>query len=127
MCSSYGIMWMTPSSDIDFFKSLLILSLGFAYDYWSIRTVGVLESNSDYILLGTVGAFLACCFCLFSVFDLFGALTLALNNEPIMICTTNRFMLHTQINLDYFLYVLSAFPMLACGEIWGEYSRHPKT
>ncbi len=39
------VMWFTPASGIDFFRSLIILSMGYVYDYYSIKNVAV--NNGD--------------------------------------------------------------------------------
>ena len=120
---TYFVMWMLPSSDIDFFRSLFILSLGFVYDYWSIRDIGVKQNVRYQEWLGIVGALIAGAFCLIAFLGLIAALTLDLTGDIPYIRSTDKFLFNIAWQLDYFLYVLSIFPFLAVCEIWGDIKR----
>ena len=50
------VMWFTPNSGIDFFRSLIILSMGYGYDYCSVRKSGMMKNDSYHVNLGMVGA-----------------------------------------------------------------------
>jgi hypothetical protein len=124
---SCWIMWLQPSSNIDFFRSLLILSLGFAYDYWSVCSVGITEDEGWHKIFGGVGTLIAVIFCLIAVGGLIGTLTLNMSNESFYISNTNKMMLKISFSLDGLLEALSTiFPILACGEMWGEFRRTHK-
>ena len=116
---------MKPSSDIDFFKSLFILVLGFAYDYWSLRTFCITEQNKGGEILGVAGTVIAGFFLLIAVFGLFGGIAINYKcDNLIYIETTDKIMAKFSVPMNYILYFLAIFPTLAVGEIWTEHCRH---
>ena len=49
------VMWFTPASSVDFFRSLIILSMGYLYDYYSLKNSAVIDGDVYNIRVGWLG------------------------------------------------------------------------
>ena len=114
------VMWLKPNSGIDFFRSLLILSMGYGYDYCSMRNVGLMKSDSYHVILGTVGAVILFIFFFVGLVGLSGGLIVEFDRVPIRISTSELMMLHASFPLEWLLYALNIFPILTGFEFFGE-------
>ena len=114
------VMWFTPNSGIDFFRSLIILSMGYGYDYCSIRQSGMMKNNSYHSKLGTVGAVVSLIFFLIGLAGLSGGLIIKLTESPIMITTSNSLMTDVSFPLKWLLYAINIFPILTGFEFFGK-------
>lgn len=114
------VMWIKPNSGIDFFRSLIILSMGYGYDYCSVRKAGLIKNNSYQINLGTIGATISLVFFIIGLAGLIGGLTVNLKNPTVMITSSDSLMMDISFPLQWLLLALTVFPTLAGFEFFGE-------
>lgn len=114
------VMWFKPNSGIDFFRSLIILSMGYAYDYCSVRKEGLISGDSYHVILGTIGVVVSLVFFSVGLAGLSGGLIVEFDKVPIRITTSGLMMLKASFPLEWLLYALSIFPILARFEFFGE-------
>lgn len=114
------VMWFTPASGIDFFRSLIILSMGYVYDYYSIKNVAVNNGDTYGRTLGWIGTVIALFFFGVGLAGLSGGFVIFLDNEPFMVSSSDKVMFQCSFRLKWLLISLVAFPILAGFELWGE-------
>ena len=114
------VMWLKPNSGIDFFRSLIILSMGYGYDYWTIREAGMTDSDSYLVNLGTVGVVISLLFFSISLAGLGGMLVIRLEETPITIVNSDLMMTDISFRLTSLVMMLNVFPILAGFEFWGK-------
>ena len=112
------VMWFTPNSGIDFFRSLIILSMGYGYDYCSVRKSGMMKNDSYHVNLGTVGAVVSLIFFLIGLLS--GGLIINLSESPVMITTSDSLMTDVSFPLKWLLYAINIFPILTGFEFFGK-------
>lgn len=115
------VMCFTPASGVDFFRSLIILSMGYAYDYYSIKNFAVGIGDKYNKVLGWVGAVVALIFFLFGLAGLSGGFVISLDKEPFMVNSSDKVMFRCSFPLEWLLMSLVAFPILAGFELWGTF------
>ena len=118
------VMWFTPNSSIDFFRSLIILSMGYGYDYCSIRNSGIMSKDAYQIYLGTFGATISLAFFIMGLMGLSGGLVIELDKSPVMIIASDSLMMDVAFPIKWLLFSLVIFPILTGFEFWGEVRRN---
>ncbi len=114
------VMWFKPNSSIDFFRSLVILSMGYGYDYLSIRKRGQMKHDCYQVILGTIGATVSLMFFAVGLAGLSGGLIIKLEEVPILISSSDLMIMHVAFQLEWLLLALIIFPMLAGVEFFSE-------
>ena len=115
------VMWFTPNSGIDFFRSLIILSMGYGYDYCSVRKSGIMKNDSYHVNLGTVGAVVSLIFFSVGLAGLSGGLVINLKDSPpIMVTASDSLMTDITFPLKWLLYAINIFPILTGFEFFGK-------
>lgn len=116
---SCGVMFMIPSSETEFFRGLLILSMSYGYDYYSIRVIGISHDDKLDTILGSVGVFVACILFVICIAGLSEMLTINLESKPFMIMTSKKMMSDIEFPLSWCLMIVGIFPFLAGAEWLG--------
>ena len=71
------VLFMTPSSSVGFFTSLLIFSSGLAEDYWNLYYTGVVNRENNQKRIAKIGGVLSGIYVLISFLGLISILTVS--------------------------------------------------
>lgn len=119
------VMWFRPNSSIDFFRSLIILVMGYGYDYSSVLLSGRIQKDLYQIRLGAIGTAISILFFIVGLAGLSGGLIMQFetNSEASSITIMNSKLLMMDISfpMEWLLKALVIYPVLAGAEFWGEF------
>lgn len=119
------VMWFRPNSSIDFFRSLIILVMGYGYDYSSVLLSGRAQKDLYQIRLGAIGTAISILFFIVGLAGLSGGLIMQFetNSEASSITIMNSELLMMDISfpMEWLLKALVIYPVLAGAEFWGEF------
>lgn len=119
------VMWFRPNSTIDFFRSLIILVMGYGYDYSSVLLSGRIQKDLYQIRLGAIGTAISILFFIVGLAGLSGGLIMQFetNSEASSITIMNSELLMMDISfpMEWLLKALVIYPILAGAEFWGEF------
>lgn len=119
------VMWFKPNSGIDFFRSLIILTMSYGYDYSSILVLGRTQKDLYQIRLGYIGAVVSILFFMIGLAGLSGGLIMRFGTESdtssITIINSELLMMDISVPVEWLLKTLAIYPILAGAEFWGEF------
>ena len=119
------VIWFRPNSSIDFFRSLIILVMGYGYDYSSVLLSGRIQKDLYQIRLGAIGTAISILFFIVGLAGLSGGLIMQFetNSEASSITIMNSELLMMDISfpMEWLLKALVIYPVLAGAEFWGEF------
>ncbi len=117
VCCACGVMWLTPNSSSDFFRSLIILSMGYAYDYGSMFAASQTRSDWYHIILGAIGTAVSVMFLVIGLAGIGDILVIDL--KTFMITNSKLLMAKFALSFYWLLYALMIFPLLTGFEFFG--------